>query len=94
MTGMLRLNRQDGKKGSKKALQWTEEAFEAFRSLKTALAAHLEVFQLDPSKPFYLRTDASRYAIGAVLEQEQNGTRVPVGFLAGSSLTHNGTGPP
>ena len=82
LTSMLQLNRQDGKKGSKKALQWSSEAFEAFHRLKKALTDKLEVFQLDLNKPFYLRTDASRYAVGAVLEQLQDGQRVPVSFFS------------
>ena len=82
MTSMLQLNRQDGKKGSKKVLQWPDEAIDAFQKLKRVLTETLEVFHMDPSKPFYLRTDASRYAIGAVLEQVQNGQRVPVAFFS------------
>ena len=46
------------------------------------LTESLEVYQLDPNKPFYIRTDASRYAIGAVLEQIQGGQRVPVAFFS------------
>ena len=82
MTSMLQLNRQDGKKGSKKALKWSQEAFDAFQRLKEVLAQKLEVFHLKPDNPFFLRTDASKYAIGAVLEQIQDGERVPVAFFS------------
>ena len=82
MTSMLQLSRQDGKKGSKKVLKWSQEAFDAFKKLKEVLALSLEVFHLKPDVPFFLRTDASKYAIGAVLEQIQNGERVPVAFFS------------
>ena len=48
------------------------------------------LFQPDPAKPFVLYTDASDYAIGAVLMQVREGKEVPVGFysrkLTGSQL--------
>ena len=66
----LRLSRVDGKKGSKKKLEWTTEEVEAFRTLKGKLAARLELFQVDPDWTFVLRTLESDYAIGSVLEQQ------------------------
>ena len=50
--------------------------------MKSALAKGLSIFYLQPDKPFVLETDASRYAIGAVLKQEQNGELVPVAFMS------------
>ena len=82
MTSMLQLNRQDGRKGSKKVLKWSQEAFDSFKRLKEVLTEKLEVFHLKPDCSFYLRTDASKYAIGAVLEQVQGGERVPVAFFS------------
>ena len=62
-------------------MQWTEECNEAFVQLKTALreVATLHVPKLD--RPFYI-TDASKYAIGAVLEQQhsETGARYPRAF--------------
>ena len=90
LMNMLQVNRVDGKKGSQKPLKWTCKSQEAFESLKKALAEELELFQLDPDRPFVLKTDASDWANGAVLEQEKEGRWVPVGFysrkLAGSQL--------
>ena len=52
---------------------WTQEAQSAFETLKQSLLqAPLLAFP-DISKPFRLYTDASQYALGAVLIQEQNG---------------------
>ncbi len=53
----------------------------------------LELFRLDPDKPFILRADASDRAIGAVLEQKHEqgigpfGT-VPVGFFSRKLSKH------
>jgi len=84
----LKLNRHDGKKGSTLALRWSETEVRAFEEVKAKLAASLELFQVDPDKPFRLRCDASDAAIGAELQQEREGKWVPVGFysrkLAGS----------
>ena len=87
LTSKLQLNRHDGKKGSKKVLSWKQEEIEAFEKLKKALAEKLQVFRVDPDKPFVLRCDASAGAIGAVLEQTRtapDGTveMVPVGFFS------------
>ena len=78
----LRLNRQDGKKGSKLRLTWTEEEKIAFRQLKNRLADHLELWQVDLDKPFRLRCDASDFAIGAELAQEIDGQWRPVGLYS------------
>ena len=94
LMGMLEFSRADGKKGSKKKLEWTGEAEMAFELLKQKLTKQLELYQVDPERPSVLRTDATDYAIGAVLEQqhpddkradliELNKTRlVPVSFYS------------
>jgi hypothetical protein len=62
----------------------------AFKELKTHMAEELLLFQPNPTAGFILRTDASDYAIGAVLCQKRNGSELPVGFfsrkLTGSQL--------
>ena len=78
---MLQVGKFDGRKGSKKKLAWTPEAEDAFSRLKERLMGQLGLFLVDPDKGFVLRTDASDYAVGAVLEQVRDDeTHVPVAF--------------
>ena len=78
---MLQVGKFDGRKGSKRKLAWTPEAEDAFNRLKERLLGQLGLFLVDPDKGFVLRTDASDYAVGAVLEQvRDDGTHVPVAF--------------
>jgi hypothetical protein len=55
---------------------------DAFKELKAALTKALSLHHIQVDKPFVLRTDASGYAIGAVLEQEKDGALVPVCFCS------------
>ena len=49
--------------------------------LKRTLLGKLGLFLINPVKGFVLRTDASDYAVGAVLEQiQEDGSHVPVAF--------------
>ena len=78
---MLQVGKFDGRKGSKKKLAWTPEAEDAFSRLKERLLGQQGLFLVDPNKGFVLRTDASDYAVGAVLEQVwDDGSHVPVAF--------------
>ncbi len=77
----LKVNRQDGKKGSVKPTDRDPESIIDLEDLKEALKEGLEVFQIQPDQPFVLETDASRYSVGAVLEQERDGKGVPVGYF-------------
>ena len=81
MTTMLKGNREETKKGSKKALVWNEESDRAFEGMKQALLSAVGLHLVDPDRGFVLRTDASDYAVGAVLEQVlDDGRHVPVPF--------------
>ena len=64
---MLQVGKFNGRKGSKKKLARTPEAEDAFSCLKERLLGQLGLFLVDPDKGFVLRTDASDYAVGAVL---------------------------
>ena len=81
MTTMLKGNREETKTGSKKALVWNEESDRAFEGMKQALLSAVGLHLVDPDQGFLLRTDASDYAVGAVLEQVlDDGRHVPVAF--------------
>ena len=81
MTTMLKGNREETQKGSKKALVWNEESDRAFEGMKQALLSAVGLHLVDPNRGFVLRTEASDYAVGAVLEQVlDDGRHVPVAF--------------
>ena len=78
---MLQVGKFDGRKRSKKKLAWGTEAEEAFDKLKERLLGQLGLFLVDLDKGLVLRTDASDYPVGTVLEQVRcDGTHVPVAF--------------
>ena len=81
MTAMLKGNREETKKGSKKDLVWNDESDRAFEGMKQALLSAVGLHLVDPDRAFVLRTDASDYAVGAVLKQVlDDGGQVPVAF--------------
>ena len=58
--------------------EWTEEHTNSVRALKHQLI-NFTILQIpDPGKPYVMKTDASGYAIGGVLEQDDK----PLGFLS------------
>ena len=78
---MLQVGKFDGRKWSKKKLDWTLKAEDAFNRLKEGLLEQLGLFLVDLDKGFVLRREASDYAVGAVLEQiRDDGSHVPVTF--------------
>ena len=78
---MLQVGKFDGRKESKKKFAWTTAAGEAFHRLKEGLLGQLALFLVDPDKGLVLRTGASDYALGAVLEQVWcDRTHDPVAF--------------
>ena len=82
LTELLKVGRQAGCAGSKVQVQWTDECDKAFVQLKAALCevATLHVPKFD--RPFYVRIDASKYAVGAVLKQQdlETGAHYPLAF--------------
>ena len=62
---------------------WNEKHNRAFETLKKALISAPVLSQPDFSKPFYLHTDASGEAIGAVLTQnDEDGNPQAIGFAS------------
>jgi hypothetical protein len=64
-------------------LRWNDAAHLAFVELKDAIADSATLGVADASKPFIVHTDASDYAVGAVLSQyNQLGELRPIGFMS------------
>jgi len=73
----LKIPHSMGKKGSKHPVEWNEEEKEAFEEIKKRLCSSLVLQRVNPDKPFVLRVDASRYAVGGALEQLIDEDRKP-----------------
>jgi len=58
--------------------EWTADCQHAFEHLKSALIEPTLLQYPDFSKEFYIITDASKQACGAVLTQNVNGLQLPV----------------
>ena len=90
LTEIQKVGRDAGKAGSKLRFKSTNQCEEAFHYLKGALCevATLHVPKFD--KAFYIRTDASRYATGAVSEQvdEATGDNYPLAFWSRKLALH------
>lgn len=72
-------------KGSPKkraAIVWTEECELSFTTLKSKLCEAPVLTLPDPTKPFVLHTDASDFAIGAVLMQDLGSGLQPVEYYS------------
>lgn len=61
---------------SRKPSKWTEEHRNSVKALKHQLIKYTVLQISDPSKPYVLKTDASKYAIGDALQQDNR----PLGF--------------
>ena len=62
---------------------WTQAQEDAFQTLKKKFQEAPVLQMPDPSKPFQLETDASKYASGAVLrQQDANGDWHPCGYIS------------
>lgn len=61
---------------------WGPEQMKAFEELKTRLTSAPILIQADYKKPFILRTDASNYALGAVLLQGEGKDERPIEYAS------------
>lgn len=67
--------------------EWGQKQIEAFAQLKDAVKKGPVLALPDPNLPFVVHTDASGFAIGAVLSQKQtDGTVRPLAFLSKKML--------
>ena len=64
-------------------LRWNDRADEIFDQLRAAITNSAVLSVADDSKPFVVHTDASDYAVGAVLSQRnERGELRPIGFVS------------
>lgn len=68
------------KKSSK--WKWTNIENEAYEKLKNMLSSPPVLQQVNETQPFFLRTDASNYAIGAVLLQGEKESEHPIEYAS------------
>jgi len=66
----------------KKEIQWTTEQEAAFGNCKESLSRATELAHPDPTAELLLTTDASKTAIGAVIEQRNKEGTQPLAFLS------------
>jgi hypothetical protein len=65
--------------------QWTDKEEGAFRELQQAIVNALVIVHANPSKPYFLETDASGAALSLVLSQcQEDGRLHPIGYLSES----------
>ncbi|KAF8694327.1 hypothetical protein RHS03_08208, partial [Rhizoctonia solani] len=63
--------------------RWDTKEQEAFQALKDAITNAPVLCHADPTKPYFLETNASGAALGSILSQRQdNGRLHPLGFLS------------
>ena len=72
----------DALTGKPKQLSWTSQHQQAFDTTKKALVSATTLVFPRPRAHLYLITDASQVAVGAVVEQDVNGLRQPLGFFS------------
>jgi hypothetical protein len=83
LTGTLRKDKKGAvRKPPKKAFRWGTQQEDAFAALKTAVSTAPCLTIPDASKEFVVHTDASGYATGAVLMQNQGEGLRPIAFLS------------
>lgn len=81
---LLPLNKLIGnsKKNDRTRIQWTQQSEDAFEKSKGLLESTALLSHPILNAPIALCTDASNFAMGAVLEQQQNATWKPLGFFS------------
>jgi hypothetical protein len=66
--------------------EWSPAAESAFRQLKAAMVRGPILVLPDPNRPYVVNTDASGFAVGAVLQQDQGKGLQPIAFLSKKML--------
>jgi hypothetical protein len=68
--------------------EWSEECHNAFETLKHKLTTAPILSFPDFSKPFIIRTDASNFAVGAILSQGKLREDLPIAYMSRSLNKH------
>jgi hypothetical protein len=68
--------------GKSQSWVWGESQERAFRRLKELLSSAPVLVVPDMDQPFVIHTDASDFAVGAMLEQNQGGGLQPIAYLS------------
>ncbi|CAK9799789.1 Transposon Ty3-G Gag-Pol polyprotein [Anthophora quadrimaculata] len=71
-----------GNKNNNRQIKWTTATEENFKTCKEQIAKAVLLHYPKPNAKLALKTDASDTAIGAVLEQNNNGIWEPLGFFS------------
>ncbi len=71
-----------------KPFVWNEPQKKAFQQLKDTMMKQPVLTLPDSSKPFVLTTDASGYAVGATLSQDQGNGLRPIAYLSKKMNSH------
>jgi hypothetical protein len=66
--------------------EWGTQQQQAFEKLKAAIVNGPVLILPDPSRPFVVHTDASGFAVGAVLQQDQGRGLQPIAFMSKKML--------
>ena len=84
--------KEGGNDARNRPIQWNTAHQFAFERLKQALTNAPVLVQPDPSKPYTIETDASDFAVGYSLLQENEGQMHPIAFegrkLQGAELRY------
>jgi len=68
------------------AYEWGDEQEQAFALLKQLFTSYPVLRNPDPDKRYILDTDASKFAVGATLNQDYSDGRHPIGFFSKALL--------
>ena len=86
-------NVRAGKRPRACRVKWTPEMHQAFEAMKQGMQEEVVLDIANPHKPYVIRMYASKYAVGAVLEQEDDqGNLRPVAFFSRKLQGKNGMG--
>ena len=69
-----------------KTFEWTETQQQAFDALKKKVSEHPVLILPNPRLPYLVTTDASGFAVGATLSQDQGRGNQPIAFLSKKML--------